>query len=66
MSVEMSMRLTPKQAGKLYQKSLKQEERIKQLEQAIRETIGFIEETNSLKPEDGGDSLKELRWVLTQ
>ena len=34
MSIQMSMRLTPKQAGKLYQKSLAQEQRIKELEAA--------------------------------
>ncbi|WP_281647932.1 hypothetical protein [Parendozoicomonas sp. Alg238-R29] len=33
MPVEMIMRLSPKQAGKLYQKSLKQEQRIKELEE---------------------------------
>lgn len=32
MSIEVSMKLSPKQAGKLYQKSLAQELRIKELE----------------------------------
>ena len=39
MPVEMSMKLSPKQAGKLYQKSMKQEDRIKELESLLNEFI---------------------------
>ncbi|WP_330926320.1 hypothetical protein [Candidatus Sororendozoicomonas aggregata] len=35
MSIKMSMKLSPKQAGKLYQKSMRQEEQIKKLEKEI-------------------------------
>jgi len=41
-------------------------DRIIELEHAIKETIGFIESTNSLMPEDGGESLKLLHLVSKQ
>lgn len=38
--------------------------KIEELETAIRETIGFIEDTNALKEQDGGESLRLLKCVL--
>ncbi len=40
--------------------------RIKELESTIKQTIGFIESTNSLKPEDGGESIRLLYEAITK
>ena len=47
MSVEVKIKLSPKQAGKLYMKSLKQEKRIKELEALIKEAADYLD-TNEL------------------
>ncbi len=64
MTVAVNVNLTKKQAGALYMKSLKQEERIKTLEGALSEIAGLFEDgkeeyyavgniiNNALHPED--------------
>lgn len=39
--------------------------RIENLEKAVSETIGFIESTNALKEQDGSESLRLLREVMS-
>lgn len=41
-----------------------QQARIQELEDAISQTIGWIESTNSLRTEDGGESLRILKNVI--
>ena len=47
MTVTMRMKLSPIQAGKLYQKSLRQEEEIKALKSLIKEASDYLD-TNEL------------------
>ena len=47
MAIEMTTKLSPKQAGKLYQKSMRQEEEIKKLKSLIKEAADYLD-TNEL------------------
>lgn len=42
MTIEMSMKLSPRQAGKLYQKCMKQEQQIKDLTKLVKDFSGLF------------------------